>query len=402
MKNILSTPITVDSFLAMHEKSFPMMGELKNTPQDPIWHAEGNVHIHTDMVLEETYAIIKNEAKHLSDTDKETLIWAALFHDICKPITTREVERFDRICVTASRHETMGMDYLFFRLRTLIQDQDQFQQIISLVGYHQLPKLLVVKDQTQVAYQALARKARLDLLYYLELADMRGRTCIDQEEQIEYIELFKAYAEDFNLFGKVNVYQEQKDFLFNELSGYSDQVKDYVFSEFCRNIESGLIYTPEEELSRSYQYRDAYSHLIITCGLSGSGKTTYIKENYDYEIISLDAIRQELLGDIKNFKHERKVRDHAKDILKKKLAKKENVIWDATNYRADFRAIPLTLGFNYNAYTEIALFNLPFDDIIKQDNKRKDCVGSKYITKQFDKFQVPSMSEAHNINLILK
>jgi len=35
---------------------------LKKTPQDDQWHAEGNVHIHTGMVLEELYKILSQEA----------------------------------------------------------------------------------------------------------------------------------------------------------------------------------------------------------------------------------------------------------------------------------------------------------------------------------------------------
>src|SRR5690606_39420573 len=41
----------------------------------------------------------------------------------------------------------------------------------------------------------------LRYLYYLELADMQGRVCVDKERQIEIVELFKVMCEDLNVFG---------------------------------------------------------------------------------------------------------------------------------------------------------------------------------------------------------
>ena len=389
----------MNDFISLWGDLFDLLKEFKNTPQDNEWHAEGDVHIHTDMVIDETYNIIENEAKHLSDNDKIALIMSACLHDICKPTTTKEKELFGKIRVVAPKHEEYGINYLFYRLNEIIDDENLFNTIISLVGFHQIPKLLVVKDQTKEKYFNLARKCSLELIYYLELADMRGRTCVDKEEQIEYLDFFKSYSEDYGLW-KTTAYQAEKDFIFSELNGYDEVTKNYVFLEFCRKFEDKTIFTPEEEIARSYQYRDNYSHLVLLCGISGIGKSTLINNKYnDYHLISLDNIRENLLGSRTNHSKERKVLDTAKQILKEKLAKKENIVWDATNYRRDFRKVPLGLGFNYGAFTQIELLNKSKSTIIKQNKERQLTVPDFVIDKQIDKFEVPYLEEAHLINL---
>lgn len=398
----LSKILNVDDAILYFGSNLNLLLDFKKTPQDKDWHAEGNVHIHTDMVLSEIYSIIENEAKHLSDKDKEILVWSALLHDICKPISTKEIEKNGLLRIGSKNHEILGRNYLFYKLRDYIDDPYQFNQIVNLVGLHNIPKLLVIKDQPKNLYYKLSREVRMDLIYYLELADMRGRICSDRSYQLDLIEIFKLNCEEYNIFNNNDAYKEQRNFIFNELKNENNLTKNFVFNSFCYNFELNKIFCPEEEISKSHNYRENFSHFLLTCGLSGIGKSSYIKEKYpNYEIISLDNLRLEHLGNTQNFKYERKIRDLANKQLKKHLASKKNVIWDATNYRKDFRSTPLSLGFNYNAYTEILLFNKKIQDTLNQNSKRnKNIVDDKIIKKQIRKFQYPEISEAHSIKFI--
>lgn len=398
----LSKTLNVDDAIIYFGSNLNLLSDFIKTPQDKDWHAEGNVHIHTDMVLSEIYSIINKEAKHLNYKDKEILVWSALLHDICKPISTKEFEKNGLLRIGSKNHEILGRDYLFYKLRHYVNDPYQFNQIVNLVGLHNIPKLLVIKDLPKTSYYKLSREVRMDLIYYLELADMRGRICSDRSYQLDLIEIFKLNCEEYNIFNNDDPYKEHKIFIFNELKDESDLTKDFVFNSFCYNFESNKIFCPEEEISKSHNYRGNFSHFILTCGLSGIGKSTYIKEKYpNYEIISLDNLRLEHLGNTQNFSSERKIRDLAKKQLKKYLASKKNVIWDATNYRKDFRSIPLSLGFDYKSYTEILLFNKNIKNTLNQNLKRnKNIVDEKIITKQINKFQYPEISEAHSVTLI--
>lgn len=93
------------SFLASY---FPLLDKFKNTEQDKEWHAEGNVAIHTDMVLQELYALLSSEANHIQGVKRQVLILSALLHDIAKPLTTRRKEISGVERVVASRHEEIG------------------------------------------------------------------------------------------------------------------------------------------------------------------------------------------------------------------------------------------------------------------------------------------------------
>jgi hypothetical protein len=62
------------------------------------------VHIHTGMVLNETYKILPTEATHLDPQRRLSLILGALLHDIYKPITTQEQEIEGKIRLVAPQH----------------------------------------------------------------------------------------------------------------------------------------------------------------------------------------------------------------------------------------------------------------------------------------------------------
>ncbi len=371
--------------------------ELEKTPQDSEWHSEGNVLIHNDMVLSEIYQIIDNEAKYLSDDEKTVLVLSALFHDICKPITTKEKEIQNKIRIVSPYHEEKARNYLFFKLSPLVP-KHLIMPIIELAGYHQLPKLLVVKDKTKKDYLALSRKAPLHLFYYLELADMRGRFCSDKQEQLDYLEMFKLYAIDYNLWHK-QPYEEEKSFIFNEFK--DPLMANFVFSSFCKNIENGNIFSIEEEISKSFHYKHN-SHCVVMCGLSGSGKSTFIKNNFtDYNIVSLDNIREELTGKRSDHSQEGRVKDLAKQQLKSYLGKKQNVVWDATNYRKDFRNIPLGLAQDYNAFSELFVLHTTLQQCLKNNKDRIHSIPEDVIHKQMDNFELPEIDEALKVNFIL-
>lgn len=68
-------------------EAFPQLELAKTTPQDPIYHAEGDVWTHTQMVVAELlqdsdYALLTNE-------ERETLFLSALLHDVAKCSTTQ-------------------------------------------------------------------------------------------------------------------------------------------------------------------------------------------------------------------------------------------------------------------------------------------------------------------------
>ena len=64
----------IDECISALGEHIDWLYRLKNTPQDSEWHAEGDVHIHTGMVLEELYKILANEATQIQGTRRQALV----------------------------------------------------------------------------------------------------------------------------------------------------------------------------------------------------------------------------------------------------------------------------------------------------------------------------------------
>ena len=388
----------IDECIEYLGEYFEWLYELKNTPQDPEWHAEGNVHIHTGMVLAELYNLLDNEASHLHGKQRQALILGALFHDIAKPIRTKEVEVNGLLRVASPQHESVGRSYLAFKLMELDLAFEVVLDVLGLVGEHHMPKLLVVRNKAKGDYLAVSRRANLEQLYWLETADMRGRTCPDLPLQLQHLAEFKMFAEEYGVWNKPHCLDQ--DFI-NLLASENDSVAGYIQAHAISELESGEISLPIEAVARTYEYKEKYSNLIVICGPSGSGKTTWIESHCaDHVLISLDVIREEINGDRRNQKNKGKVIHLARDRLKQALRNKQDIVWDATNLRSDFRKIICDFGRDYHALVSIVLFMLPESVICQNNRNREYAVPEGVLLKQFSDFQYPLVDEAHYFQII--
>ena len=68
-------------------KRYPELEILKGVPQNPEYHGEGDVYIHTGLVCEQLCSL--SEWAGLTDREQEGLFLAAAFHDIGKPAKVR-------------------------------------------------------------------------------------------------------------------------------------------------------------------------------------------------------------------------------------------------------------------------------------------------------------------------
>lgn len=68
--------------------ALPLLSRLGKTPQEPEWHAEGAVAVHTALVQREVHALADTHA--LSPERRLSLLLGALLHDVGKVLTTRE------------------------------------------------------------------------------------------------------------------------------------------------------------------------------------------------------------------------------------------------------------------------------------------------------------------------
>jgi tRNA nucleotidyltransferase (CCA-adding enzyme) len=151
----------------------PELSPLAGTPQDPSWHPEGDVWVHTLLCLDEAAAL-------LGDLDKPralTVMLATLCHDLGKPATTALEEGRIR----SRGHEEAGVAPTLrlldrWNVHTL-SGYDVRGQTVALVAHHLKPSQLhAARDRvSDGAIRRLARKCEPELLYRVARADCLGR-----------------------------------------------------------------------------------------------------------------------------------------------------------------------------------------------------------------------------------
>jgi tRNA nucleotidyltransferase (CCA-adding enzyme) len=159
--------------LGVVEKLWPEIHALIDCPQDSIAHPEGDVFIHTGMVLDEARNLIDD----LPRPKQIAVMLAALCHDLAKPYTTKvESGR-----IKAREHEAMGVAITErfldrFKLFTL-DNYDARRQTLALVELHAVPHQWFKTPEaiTDGMFRRLALKTELDLLYRVARADCLGR-----------------------------------------------------------------------------------------------------------------------------------------------------------------------------------------------------------------------------------
>ncbi|MEK7159054.1 MAG: HD domain-containing protein [Patescibacteria group bacterium] len=118
----------------------PELPPLRETPQEPEWHPEGDVWIHTLMVVDEAAKIVRRE--NLNEEQAFTIMTGALCHDLGKPLTTSIKE--GRIISHA--HEQAGEEPTKNFLEQINADNLTREKVVKLVTNHLVPTLLFIND----------------------------------------------------------------------------------------------------------------------------------------------------------------------------------------------------------------------------------------------------------------
>ncbi len=159
--------------LGVARQIFPELASLVGVPQEPEWHPEGDVDIHTLMVTDEARKLIDE----LDYPRQVAVMLGALAHDFGKPPTTEFIDGKTR----SRGHDEAGVEPTLSFLDTLgiytLDGYDVRNQIVQLVRYHLKPgEYYGAKTPVgEGAFRRLARKVEPDLLYRVAKADSLGR-----------------------------------------------------------------------------------------------------------------------------------------------------------------------------------------------------------------------------------
>ena len=159
------------------QQLLPEIFAMKGVPQPPEYHPEGDVWIHTRLMLEGLRAGVS-----------PTLAWGVLLHDVGKPPTFHPASATgDRIRFDG--HAEVGVKMATAICHRLRFSNDDTQQILALVANH-----MKFKDVAQMRKSTLKRFVRLPA--FSEHLELHRLDCLSSNGRIEAYQALKNFLAD--------------------------------------------------------------------------------------------------------------------------------------------------------------------------------------------------------------
>lgn len=356
---------------ALLEQTFSWLDDMRHVPQDPIWHAEGDVLTHTKMVVDALLHLPEFQALDLQN--QHIVLMAALLHDVEKRSTTREEMINGQTWIVSPNHAKKGEHTTRYLLYTVFDAPFAVREhIAKLVRLHGLPLWAISKPYPEKAVISASLSVNTQLLAMLAKADVLGRECADKEDILLRIDLFEALCRELNCWGVAREF-----------------VSDYGRFWYLNHENSSPDYVPFDDL----QF-DVY----MMCAVAGSGKDFFIQKHLSHlPMLSIDAIRREHGFDPADKGDNGRAVQFAKEQAKVYLREKRGFVFNATNISRDLRGKWLDLFHQYGARVHIVYLEVPYRQLLAQNRNREYVVPEKVLEQMLWKLDVPDVSEAFSV-----
>ena len=350
-------------------EAFPRLRALETTPQSPRYHAEGNVGIHTRMVLD---ALLASEHfRQATGQRRETLFLAALLHDLCKPETTVVDPVTGDIGQPGhSRRGAVDVRVLLWRAGVPFE---QREAVCRIVAAHQVP-FFAFDSRRGESPEFIARRLSwgLDLrdLVCVAGADMRGRVCEDQQARLDDIALFEQLARE---------------------DGCWDGPRA------AASAHTRLMYARGAPLHLDTPlFQPPGSQVTVLSGLPASGKDTWVARHAaGREVVSFDDAKAEL--GLKHGDNDGLAAHRAVDKAKALLRRHEPFVWNATHLSDQMRGKTLDLLLAYDAQVRLVYLEVPCDTLLRRNAARDTTLRQKDLERMLHRWEVPQPWEAHDV-----
>jgi poly(A) polymerase len=159
------------------EQVLPEVGAMKGVEQPPEFHPEGDVWIHTRLMLEQ-----------LAKGASPTLAWGVLLHDVGKPPTFQSAEKTgDRI--RFNHHVDVGVKMAEAICRRLHFSNDDTEQIAALVGNHM--RFGAVGAMKKATLKRFVRLPRFD-----EHMELHRLDCLSSHRHLDAYEFVQHFLDE--------------------------------------------------------------------------------------------------------------------------------------------------------------------------------------------------------------
>jgi putative nucleotidyltransferase with HDIG domain len=343
---------------------------MRGTQQDPVHHAEGDVWIHTRMVLDSLRAL--ETFRGLSPEERRVAFAGALMHDVGKPHTTRTDDAGRTTSLGHSTHGATLARQILWRMGMPFRERER---VVALVRHHQAPFWLLEREDPRALVIRIAETARCDLLALVSEADARGRTCADQPRILENIDLFRVACEEEGVL--------RRSFPFPSA---------HARFQFFSGAQRDPTYAPHESFA---------CEVVLMSGFPGAGKDRWIAENVaSSPVVSLDRIRTELGVDPAD--DQGTVVSRAREEARAHLRAGRSFVWNATNVSKRIRAQCIRIFSDYGARVRIVWVEAPEETLRTQNRSRAKPVPEAVLDTLIDKWELPDTTEAHDVTYVTR
>jgi tRNA nucleotidyltransferase (CCA-adding enzyme) len=151
---------------------FPEIHAMQGTPQDPQWHPEGNVFVHTCHCCD---ALVKLPVwKQANDETRIVYTFAVLTHDVGKAQTTQQVLKDGEVRIISPGHEEVGAALAESFLSRINAPGSIIERVLPLVRNH-MAHLQIVTDRSVRRLAKRVEPENIEGLCLVMTADASGR-----------------------------------------------------------------------------------------------------------------------------------------------------------------------------------------------------------------------------------